>query len=156
MAENLIGASVWESAMYEHLNSHADSEQRILEEYQSAAADSGSAAFSYLVGLIVEDEMRHHRWFADLASSIRTDAEFRPEAPAVPRLTRWGEHPHQVAQLTEKLLEQERADSHQLKVLEKELKEQKDTTLWHLLVKLMEMDTDKHIEILNFVKHHAR
>jgi len=156
MTEKLVGASVWEGEMYEHLTSHADNEQRILEEYQSASVDSGSAAFEYLVGLIVEDEIRHHRWFEELASSLRTDAEFLPEKPAIPRLTRWGEHPQQIAQLTEKLLEEERSDSHQLKQLEKELKDQKDTTLWHLLVKLMEIDTEKHIEILNFVKHHAR
>ena len=156
MAEKLIGASVWEGEMYEHLTSHAENEQKILEEYQSASVDSASSAFLYLVGLIVEDEVRHHRWFEELASSIRTDAELRPEEPAIPRLTRWGAHPQQVAQLTEKLLEQERSDSHQLKQLEKELKDQKDTTLWHLLVKLMEIDTDKHIEILNFIKRHAR
>lgn len=156
MTENLIGASVWEREMYEHLTSHAENEQKILEEYQQASVDSESAAFQYLVGLIVDDEIRHHRWFQELASSIRSDVEFRPEMPAVPRLTRWGAHPHQVAQLTEQLLEQERTDSHQLKALEKELKDQKDTTLWHLLVRLMEIDTEKHIEILNFVKHHAK
>ncbi|HUY06352.1 MAG TPA: hypothetical protein VMU99_03715 [Acidimicrobiales bacterium] len=156
MAEKLIGASVWERELYEHLTSHANNEQKILEEYQSASADSGSVVFEYLVGLIVKDEIRHHSWFEELASTVRTDAEFRPEEPAIPRLTHWGAHPKELAELTEKLLQQERSDSRQLKQLEKQLKFQKDTTLWQLLVKLMEIDTDKHIEILNFVKSHVR
>ena len=32
----------------------------------------------------------------------------------------------------------------------------KDTTLWQLLVKVMELDTEKHAEILRFVRKHAR
>jgi ferritin len=156
MAENLIGASVWEDELYEHLTSHVDNERGLLEAYQSASAESGSAAFQYLAALIMEDEIRHHRRFQELASALRTDAEFRHEEPAIPRLDRWGAHPEKVVELTERLLQQERSDSRELKRLEKELRDLKDTTLWQLLVKLMEADTDKHIEILNFVKDHAR
>ena len=43
-----------------------------------------------------------------------------------------------------------------LRGLAKQLKDVKDTTLWHLLVELMEADTAKHIRILEFIKGHAR
>ena len=38
----------------------------------------------------------------------------------------------------------------------RELHGVKDTTMWHLLVRLMEMDTSKHLEILQFVRKHAK
>jgi hypothetical protein len=47
-------------------------------------------AFQYLASLIIGDEIRHHRMFKELASALRTDAEFRPEPPAIPRLDHWG------------------------------------------------------------------
>lgn len=155
MTAQLIGASVWEEELYRHLTSHEESERELLMAYQEAAAGSGSAAFRYLASLIVEDEVRHHRVFRELASALKTEAEFRPEQPAVPYLDRWGSEPGRVVELSECLLEQERADAHELHRLVKELRDFRDTTLWALLVELMEMDTAKHIAILEFAKRHA-
>jgi rubrerythrin len=156
MATRLIGASVWEDELYQHLVSHEDNERSLLVEYQDAAQTSQSPAFQYLASLIVDDEMRHHRVFRDLASALKTDAEMRPEQPAVPRMDHWGADPARVKELTERLLERERSDAKELHRLAGELKEVKDTTLWQLLVRLMEMDTAKHVEILDFVKRHVR
>ena len=155
MTAQLIGASVWEEELYGHLTSHEESERELLIAYQDAAASSGSAAFRYLTSLIVEDEVRHHRVFRELASALKTEAEFRPEQPAVPYLDRWGDEPRRIVELSERLLEKERADAHELRRLVKELKDFRDTTMWALLVELMEMDTAKHIAILDFAKRHA-
>jgi hypothetical protein len=156
MAMKLVGASVWEEELYEHLTSHEENERGFLEKYQNAAESSASAAFGYLCALIVEDEIRHHRVFGELASALKADAELRPEGPAVPRLDHWGPDAPLVVKLTEELLERERTDAKELHRLAADLKNVKDETLWQLLVKLMEMDTAKHIEILEFVKRHAR
>lgn len=154
MPERLVGASPWEEELYEHLTSHEDEERALLEEYEEAAESSGSAALKYLVSLIVEDEKRHHELFRQLASSLRTDAEFRPEQPEVPRLDRWGDA-KAVVDVTERLLERERQDRKRLRALRRDLRDVEDTTLWSLLVSLMEMDTDKHIEILEFCRRQA-
>jgi hypothetical protein len=156
VASELVGASVWEEKLYEHLTSHEDNESELLAEYERAATASGSSAFQYLASLIKEDETRHHRMFSDLASAVRTDAEMRPEDPAIPRLDWWGEDAQRVVDLSERLLEREHEDAKDLHRLGGELKSVRDTTLWGLLVKLMEMDTAKHIEILEFVRRHAR
>jgi hypothetical protein len=152
----LVGASVWEEELYEHLTSHESNEREILEEYQQAAATSGSAAFQYLASLIVEDEIRHHRIFEQLASALRTDAELSSEQPAIPRLDHWGPDPAHVVELSERLIERERTDAKSLHRLGREMKDVRDTTMWGLLIKLMEMDTEKHVEILEFVRKHAR
>jgi rubrerythrin len=156
MTTHLIGASVWEQDLYDHLTSHVANERDLLSGYQQAAADSSSPAFRYLTALIVEDEIRHHRVFEELASSLRTDAELRPQEPAIPYLDDWGGDPQRVIELTERLCAQEESDAAALKKLSRQLSDVKDTTLWQLLVKLMEMDTAKHIEILRFVRKHAR
>lgn len=154
--EKLIGASVWENELYEHLTGHEAAEQELLTEYREAAESSGSAAFAYLVALIIEDEIRHHRLFSQLADSLRTDAELGGGAPAVPRLDHWGAEPARVVALTEALLQRERDDERELHRLASTLRDLGDANLWPLLVRLMEMDTDKHIAILKFVRRQAR
>lgn len=152
----IIGASAWEQKLYDHLVNHVENERDLLVAYQQAAAESHSEAFRYLAALIIEEELRHHRMFSELADSLRTDVEVRPEHPAVPRLDRWGADPEYLVELTEKLLEREHQDAAELRGLSKDLRDLKDTTLWQLLVRLMEADTQKHIEILSFVRKHAR
>ncbi len=156
MVTRLIGASPWEEELYEHLTAHEESERDLLVEYRQAGERSGSAAFEYLTALIVEDEMRHHRMFGELASALRSDAELRPDQPEVPRLDHWGPDRAEVIELTETLLDREYADARELRRLAAHLKELEGVSLWPLLVRLMEMDTAKHIEILTFVKHSAR
>lgn len=156
MAEQLVGASVWEQELYEHLASHEENERELLVEYQQAAADSRSPAFRYLAALIVEDEMRHHRLFRELTESLKLDAELRPGEPEIPRLGGWGSDPRRVVEISDRLARHEEQDLESLRRIRKELDTVKDTTLWALLVKLMELDTSKHKEILDFVRRHAR
>ena len=54
-------------------------------------------------------------------------------------------------ELTERLLQREREDAEELKRLHRQLKDVRNTSLWDLLVSNMRRDTDKHIEILDFV-----
>jgi hypothetical protein len=155
MAETLIGAAIWEQELYDHLTSHQEKERGLLDYYQQASASADSDAFRYLVSLIVDDEVRHHRAFADMAEALRADVELRPDKPKIPRLDHWGHQRELIVEITDKLLEQEHGDAKELRRLAKQLKDVKDTTLWHLLVELMEADTAKHIRILEFVKRHA-
>lgn len=153
--DHLVGASLWEEELYEHLTSHEENERDLFVEYQRTAEEAQSAAFSYVMELIIEDELRHHQLFRDLASALKVDAEMRSEEPAVPRLNGWGPDPRKIVECTKKLLDQEREDLTALRKLERHLRDFKDTTVWYLLVKLMEADTKKHIEALDFVRRHA-
>lgn len=150
------GASVWEAQLYEHLTTHEEHERELLIEYQQAAAESGSPAFAYLVSLIVEDEVRHHRIFQELAQSVEADVEPSGGPAAVPRLGPWGPDAARLVEVTERLLDHERQDRATLRALRRELADVADTTLWDLLVALMQADTDKHLRILEFVRNHAQ
>jgi rubrerythrin len=156
MSQPLIGASVWEDDLYRHLSTHVATEMDLLTAYKQAAEESKSAAFRYLADLIVEDEKRHHRVFEELANSLRSDVEMRPVEPAVPDMAGFGDMPQKVAELTDALLAREEEDAAELRMLSRQLRDVRDTTLWQLLVRIMELDTEKHAEILRFVRKHAK
>ena len=142
--------------IYDYVCDHVATEGAILEEYQRLADDPfGSPAFRYLANLILADERRHHQLFNDLAESIRQMAELRLEDEPIPSLHGLRSDRERIEAATERLLAAERADAKDLKQFAKQLKEVRDTTLWGLLVELMQDDTAKHIKILSFIRERA-
>ena len=150
------GPSVWERDLYAHLTSHVEAESELLKEYSAAAETSPSKAMRYLVNLLIEDEIRHHRIFVELADSLKDEALLGGKSPTVPHIDFDQATNHDaVIDLTEQLLRKEQQDAQELKRLRRELRDLKDTSLWSLLVDLMQRDTQKHIAILRFAKTHA-
>ena len=155
-SEPPVGASVWELGLWDHLTTHVESERGLLQEYSAVAHQTRSKAFAYLVELLVEDEMRHHRIFVELAKTLKSDAESAGRSdPAVPHLDFHREDRAAILEATERLIGQEQKDAHELERLQRELRDVKDTTLWSLLVDLMQRDTQKHLAILRFAKDRA-
>ena len=71
-SRHVVGTREWEQDVYEHIANHGQIEGEILDEYASLADDETiSPAFSYLAGIILEDEVRHHRVFEELAETMR-------------------------------------------------------------------------------------
>ena len=150
-----LGWSVAELELFAHLARHAKHEGAILDEYAKAATATQSKALAYLVEILMEDERRHHRWFAELASSLEADASFSGTEPVVPRMDFHRADRVAVREVTNRLLDHEKADAKELVRLQRELHEVSDTTLWALLVELMQRDTEKHIAILTFARKHV-
>lgn len=149
-------ASVWEQELYDHFVTHVVTEREILEEYQRLAEDSaGSPAFRYIANLILADERRHHQMFMDLAASIRQLGELRIDDEPIPSLRGLRADRARVTALTERLLAVEEADAKELKQIAKQMKDVRETTLWGLLIELMQDDTAKHIKILRFIRDRA-
>jgi rubrerythrin len=159
MSSDIVGASVWERELFEHFRSHVDHERDLIAEYGELAESTSVPGFRYLAELILADEKRHHQLFADLAETIRSEAEFRPVEPPVPSIlpAQLSEGERQrILELTDRFLALEREDQRDLRRLAKQLEPVRDTTLWQLLVRLMQADTDKHIQILRFIRDHVR
>lgn len=154
--ESSAGVSPWERALYKHLVSHVETERGLLESYRAAAQESPSKALRYLINLLIEDEVRHHRLFGELASSLRAESMLGGEEAAVPPMDFDRDNHEEVVALTDSLLAKELEDQVELRRLRKEMRLVEDTTLWTLLVELMERDTQKHIAILRFAKRHAK
>jgi hypothetical protein len=149
------GASVWERQMFEHLTEHTRREGAMLSEYAAIAEATESKALQYVINLLLEDERRHHRYFNELAASLKSEAELSADDPVVPRLDLDRVDRTVLRATTDRLLDHEKADAKELERLRKELRDVKDTTLWGLLVDIMQRDTEKHIAILRFVQQHT-
>ncbi len=142
--------------MFRHLTTHAQIEGEMLSGYVQAAERTDSKALAYVIGLLAEDERRHHRQFADLAASLKVQAELSSDDPVVPYLDFHHADTDVVLELTRRLIDNEERDAVELKRLRKELRDFEDTTLWSLLVETMQLDTAKHLTMLKFVEQHAK
>ncbi len=147
------GASGSDCELVQLLARHETEEESVLARYERFAHEARSPAARYLVGLIMEDERRHHRMLVDLANAIAW-GEWRPVCDMVPDLD-----PNitdsAVAEATKELLDAEQRDHAELRELRKKLRDYRDTTLWDLVADLLMMDTDKHLRILRFLIGHA-
>jgi hypothetical protein len=149
------GLSVLEEKLYRHLADHVSSEADLIVSYREmAGAPATPDAARYLLRLVVEDEVRHHRIMHEIATAIGEGIAWKNDADTVPNLPHGNPDPA-LEEVTKRFLAAERADRKQLSALRKELQPYRDTTLWSLLVELMEHDTAKHILLLTFVRDHV-
>jgi rubrerythrin len=147
---HLVGASVWQQELFDHLAVHVEAEKGIIEGYRRFAEEAPSDAVRYLVRLILDDEARHHRILAELANTLRAQATFQMTDAEVPHLR----HPHDVKTLleeTRRFLDVEQKDRAELKALSKLMRPVADTTMWAFLIDLMRSDTERHIRILRYI-----
>ncbi len=154
--ESSAGPSAFERNLYAHLTSHVRAERGLLEQYAAVAEQTESKAFRYLVNLLIEDEIRHHRFFSEIADSLKTEASLSDEDPVIPDIDFVRADREAVLDGTRNLLKAEERDARELKQLQHELRAVEGVSLWSLLVELMQRDTQKHIAILRFVRKHTR
>lgn len=152
----IFGTSEWEDDVFHHVSSHGQVEGEILDEYERLANDDDmSPAFRYLARMILDDEVRHHRIFDDLAATMRAMREHTDGERPIPELTGFHADRFRITRVTEDLLRIERDDLRELKRFSKELKEVRNVNLWSFLIELMIDDTKKHIKILEYIRDRA-
>ncbi len=148
-----LAGSEWDQNLLAHFQEHVDGEWELLEAY-ARFRDEGPEFVGYLVDMILSDEARHHQMFRELVNRIRSDIDWRDYGPQVPYVGTVRDKAA-LMEATDRLLGFERNDEKELARLQKELRPLRDTTLFSLLVELMELDTKKHIAILEFIHRKA-
>jgi rubrerythrin len=145
----------WPEEIRERITEHVNNEHSIMIEYEKLAEDATAEDVRFLMQVVLDDERRHHRWFRELRNSLDAAIELRSVGATIPPV---GSEPVSPALLeaTERLLEVEHEDAQELKALRKALKPVEGTTLWSLLVEIMEHDTQKHIAILEYIRRLVR
>jgi hypothetical protein len=152
-----VGSREWERDILEHIETHGETEGEILDEYQTLVDDEEvHPAVAYLARIILDDEVRHHRIFDDLAENMRQIADESIDRSPIPSLQGFHTDRVRIQRLTGQLLEVERRDERELKDLAKRLKDFEKVTLWGLLIELMLDDTRKHIKILKFIEDRSK
>ena len=156
-SSEIVGTREWERDIYEHVAHHGRIEGEILEEYQELLADDDvSPAFRYLAEMLLQDEIRHHQIFDDLAETMRQARDDIPGPTPIPSLHGFHADRVRIQRVTDRLLQAERDDLAELEDLAKRLKEFDKVTLWGLLIELMLDDTKKHIKILKFIRDRSK
>jgi hypothetical protein len=144
------GLSEWEAGLFDHLSAHMEQEGALLGEYRTLSEHADAEFVTYLVGMILEDEVRHHRVYRELVDTLRNRVEWgdRPGVPCVSDAA----NPVKLLVATEQLLEREEQDARDLERFRRELRDLRGASVWPVLVDVMARDTEKHRGILRFVQ----
>jgi len=149
-----LAGSEWDQNLLAHFQEHVEGERDLLEAY-AKFRDEGPEYVRYLADMILADEARHHQLFRELVNRVRADIDWRDYGPQVPYVDPARDRGPALLEATDRLLAFERDDEKGLERLQKELRPVRNTTLFSLLVELMELDTKKHIAILEFIRRKA-
>jgi rubrerythrin len=146
-----VNTNEWWARISHEFQTHVREELYFLEQYEEFVdlVDDDSARF--LFEMIVDDEHRHHALFDEMTRAVLREDD---ELPGVPRFS--PEQAHTLLEPTERFLAAERDDHKKLHQLVRELRPAAADTLWPLLVELMEIDTDKHVRILEYLRERLR
>lgn len=151
-----VHVTEWAQEVARHLDEHMDNEREALRAYREMCGRADEHV-ALLVTQILDDEIRHHQQFAELRDSLRAEVEGRGRNGRTKTMK-----PADVTALlaqTETLLELERNDLKELKRLAKTLRQVEDTAWRAVIVESMELDTRKHVRLLEGVRdllHEAR
>jgi len=127
-------------------SAHVREELGILEAYEALAERTDDEGTRFLLGLILDDEHRHHELFERLARAARAESNTVPAPPAPGAIDR-----AELLEQTARFIDIERDDREELVKLRRELKPLADQTIWRLLVELMILDTEKHVKVLEYL-----
>ena len=148
----MTGASVDTRDLVELIVRHGREEGELLATYEQLANSSDNEMAAYVIGMILEDERRHHRMLAEVANAAAWD-----RSPSAPETTTPPLAPGIDGELlaqTRKLLAAEQADYRELRAIRRKLQPFADTTLWGLIIDMMLLDTKKHATMLRFLEKH--
>lgn len=143
----------WDRAAIGHIEAYLQRETDVVNGYE-AMVETTTGAISYLLDQVISDEYRHHHVLAELAKAVGS-ATGRPEyaASEIPEpLPVAEEHRLQLLAETTRFIDIEKADQKDLHQLAGELRPAKASTIWPLLVELMELDTEKHLKVLRRIE----
>jgi hypothetical protein len=145
----------WEAGLLAHFREHGKREGEALAAYERFAKRNPEDFVRYLGKMLLDDERRHHRMFDELANALIGSSKLIRIAPDIPPLSPLSDAA-ELQEQTARLLDIEKTDHAELHRLRKDLEPVKQVTLWELLIRLAELDTQKHITILRFISDAAR
>jgi hypothetical protein len=136
----------WRARMLHAFQSHLRSERYVIDDYRQLVEQTTDPGTRFLVEQILVDEQRHHEMFRIMTTDEQAwPGEAGPSMPAPdPSLDEVGG----LLDATARFLAAERQDRQQLRRLRRDLAAVDKHSAWSLVVELMEIDTMKHIRIL--------
>ncbi|HEY6428739.1 MAG TPA: hypothetical protein VIX84_16070 [Acidimicrobiales bacterium] len=151
----LAGASGSEQELFDSLLAHERDEQEVIAAYEALASEASSETVRYRVGLILDDERRHHRVIEELANTVCAQATLEERAPCLLYFDVHRGRDRALLEQTRRFLAVERNDRAGLKRLARRTRHS-GGELDGFVVDLLRADTERHIAILRFIEHLVR
>jgi len=134
---------------------HEGGEKQLLQRYKEIAEKSNNALIKFLLRLIISDEERHHAVTHAMVSTLRGDLTWTRPEDAIRGLYDLGEGREELLKLTEKFIEVEKEGIEEYKKLIKGSRHYY-RGLFGLLLQSMIRDSEKHVEILEFLRQRLK
>jgi hypothetical protein len=138
--------------LLESIERHATAEANSLALYEQIKQESGDPVVALVMGLILEDEERHHALLRRMEASLHDALNWTHSASALPASPPPGTaQAHDLAAVARELVAEEHTGAHRMRELARNEKGI-DAGLDSLLLEMMAMDSDKHARLLEFVR----
>jgi rubrerythrin len=149
-----VGISEVESLMNE-FEAHEGEEGKFTQRYKEIAEKSKNPFVKFLLQLIVSDEEKHHAVTHAIVSTLKGSLTWTRPEDALTCPYDLGEGRDELLRLTEDFIELEKDGIKEYKKLTKSC-EHYYRGLFALLLKTMIRDSEKHVEILEFLRAKLR
>lgn len=130
---------------------HESQERMFLERYKELAAQSESRMVKFLLEMVVADEEKHHAITRSMTATLRGDLNWTKPADAINGLYELKADKAKLLPLTEAFIAVEKEGINEYRALIKESKGYY-RDLFGLLFHTMIRDSEKHVEILEFLR----
>ncbi len=134
---------------------HEGQEGKITQRYKEIAEKSKNPIFKFLLQLIVSDEEKHHAVTHAIVSTLKGGLTWTKPEDAIGGISSLGEEKAELVKLTEEFIELEKEGIKEYKKLIKESKGYYQG-LFVLLLQSMIHDSEKHAEILEFLRNRLK
>jgi len=130
---------------------HEGEEGVLIRRYQEIAEGSGNSVIRFLLQLIISDEEKHHAVTRAMASTLKGSLTWTRPQGALRGFKELGKGPKELPALTDDFIKLEREGIKEYKKLIRASKGYY-RGLFSLLLRSMIHDSEKHLEILKFLK----
>jgi rubrerythrin len=141
--------------LLKEFESHDGKEGDFIRSYKEIATKSKDPLIKFLLQLIIADEERHHAVMHAMASSLRGSINWSKPQDAIPTLGELGAEKDELTKLTGDFIKLEKDGIKESKQLLKATKGYYQG-LFTLLVTTMIHDSEKHVEILDFLRQRLK
>jgi rubrerythrin len=138
--------------LLQEFESHEFQERDFLRQYKEVAATVQAPLIKFLLQLIISDEEKHHAVTHAMVSTLQGDLNWTKPDDAIRGLYELGEERKKLLAVTKEFIRTEKDGILECKNLTK-VSRRYYKGLFGLLLKCMIDDSQKHVEILQFLKN---
>lgn len=147
---------VWARRLATELQEHLDEDRDVLGRYSELVRTTSDERIRYLVHLILDDAVRHQRMLQEMVNWLRAESETRevsgPRVPDHDATSTEASEARSAIALAGEVLDAERGHERRMRELRHRVEAVADTAWWGMLLTTMELDTKKHVRMLEYIR----